>query len=328
MSITEFQKMIKQIYGKTNHDHGHDFDYFFSYLVRTISSGFKRIRNNVDPSEKFAKSISYLCGLCELLNIDLQQCFLKRFPNICPYCLISPCKCYETNKKSALYIPQRKYGEELDYKYTFLMQEIANKEIYVDFDYIADMIANIYPLNRLYWNISRGPEYHINKCLEELGEIQEAYSLYISQNDTSRISYVSIVSDEICDLLAWIISAWKLSCGDINISEYLEKMYRHTCPSCNQAICECKSRHTSPDMLWRREDIENLNNILMKLDYKDEDFIKLLNLYSEALQTNSNTLYKTCVQHTVSYLANIPSNKADKHIDDLTRALNNVSVKI
>lgn len=328
MSIKDYQEMLKKIYNKTNLEHGHDFDYFFSYLVRTISSGFKRIRNHIDPSEKFAKSISYLCGLSELLNVDLQQCFLKRFPNICPYCLVSPCKCYETNKKSALSIPQRKYAEELDYKYDYLTKEIKIKDICVDFDFIANMISDIYPLNKLYWNISRGPEYHINKCLEELGEIQEAYSLYISKSDTERKLFVSVVTDEICDLLAWVIGAWNLSCKDISITEFLEKMYRHSCPSCNQAICECKSRHTSTDLLWRREDIENIHDLLLKLENNDVDFLNLLKLYSEALQSNSNTLYKYCVQQTIAYLSKMRLNKADKHIDDLTRALNNISVKI
>jgi NTP pyrophosphatase (non-canonical NTP hydrolase) len=328
MSIKEFQEMIKKIYGKTNSEHGHDFDYFFSYLVRTISSGFKRIRYNNDPSEKFAKSISYICGLCELLKVDLQESFLKRFPNICPYCLVSPCRCYETNKKSALNIPQRKYKEELEYKYSFNMQEISKREITVDFDYIAEMVSNIYPSNKLYWNVFRGPEYHIMKCLEELGEIQEAYSLYMGKNTTEPLSYVNVVTDEICDLLAWLVNAWRLACNNINISEYVSRMYRNMCPSCNRAVCECKSRHTSSDMLWRKEEIENLNNLLLKLDFKDDDFLSLLDQYQDALQENSNTLYKLCVRRTVTYLTTLSLPTADKHVDDLDRALKNFEVKI
>ena len=98
MTVHELQLTIKKIYSNVNTVNGHNHDYFFSYLTRTISSGFKKIRYGTDPSEKFAKSITYIFGLCELINVDLQVSFLKRFPKVCPYWLTSPCKCYLTNK--------------------------------------------------------------------------------------------------------------------------------------------------------------------------------------------------------------------------------------
>ena len=77
MTIQENQEKIKNIYKDINQAHGHDHDFFFGYLTRTIASGFKKIHKGFDPSEKFSKSIAYLFGLCELSGIDLESSFLK-----------------------------------------------------------------------------------------------------------------------------------------------------------------------------------------------------------------------------------------------------------
>ena len=73
------------------------------------------------------------------------------------------------------------------------------------------MIHSIYPLNKILWGSCRGPEYHISKCLEELGEIQEAYVIYLSKNRDNQSAIIQI-HEEICDLFAWVLSAWRLSC--------------------------------------------------------------------------------------------------------------------
>jgi len=328
MTIHEFQLTIKNIYNNVNLQNGHNHDYFFSYLTRTISSGFKKIRYMTDPSEKFAKSITYIFGLCELTDTDLQESFLKRFPKICPYCLTSPCKCYLTNKQSALNIPQRKYQDEMYWQANNFLNEIKGKNLCIDFDYLADMLHQIYPLNAIYWKMFRGPEFHINKCLEELGEIQEAYSIYLSKPDDVRAEYLLQVQDEICDLFAWILSAWRLQCKDLNITNFLVRMYRNICPSCNQSVCICKSRNNSSDMLWRKEEIENIYILLQKLNIESEDLSILLELFKNSIASNSSSQYKICIKKTIEFLSSLSNDKANKQVDDLNKTLELFKTKL
>lgn len=328
MTIQENQEKIKNIYKDINQAHGHDHDFFFGYLTRTIASGFKKIHKGFDPSEKFSKSIAYLFGLCELSGIDLESSFLKRFPNCCPYCLASPCECYLTNKKSSLNIPQRKYAEELEWKYLHFQQNLKNDESIVDFDYVANFIHKIYPLNKIYWDLFHGPEYHILKCFEELGEIQEAYSIYLSKDDSRKSDYLNQFQDEICDLFAWLISAWKLQCPNLNITEFFEKMYNGNCPSCNQEHCICKNRNNSSDMLWRKEEIENIYVTLTKITSNDPRLPHLLKLYDDALLSNSHSEFKRCLKETIAFLSNSKFSLADKYVDDLNRQIQLITEKI
>ena len=327
MTVREFQAKIAAIYGPTNKSHNHNHDFFFSYLQRTISSGFKKIRYGADPSEKFAKSITYLLGLCELCHIDLQDSFLSRFPNCCPYCLITPCQCHRTNKKSALRIEQRKYSDELMWKRNGLDNEIANTHVTVDFDYFADIIERVYPFNRMAWKLKHGPEFHIEKCFEELGEIQEAYSTFLSRKENPE--YLLQVKEEVCDLLAWVLSAWKLQCPDVEITAYLERMYGRGCPSCNEDVCTCKSRHNSADMLWSKAEIESIYILLKKLEGTgDEELEELLKAFEDALATNSNSAYKVCINKTIKYLSGNNRSVADKRVDDINNVLEIYKTKI
>lgn len=323
MTIKEVQDRITSIYSKINKTCGHDQDFFFSYLTRTIASAFKQLKYNSDPSNKFVKAIAYLFGLAELYKMDIQDCFLKRFPNICPYCLTSPCQCLQTNKKSLLNISQRKYQDELFWKHEIFIQDINSKNITFDFDYCVDSLHSIYPLNKLYWKIFRGPEFHINKCLEELGEIQETYSKCFTEN--YKFEYQ--VQDEICDLFAWILSAWRLSCPTLEITSYIVKFYKDGCPNCNQEVCNCVSRHNKSDMILEKNEIEVLYTLLDKLD-KTTEVNNLLLQIKNSLASNSITEYKICVGNAIAIFNNMQQNKANKNVDDINKVLNLYRTKI
>lgn len=326
MSINELQAMVKHIYRNVNQKNGYDFDYFFGYLTRTIASAFKRVRYGVDASEKFAKCIAYLFSISELCNMSLQDHFLQRFPKVCPYCLTSPCECYITKKTSALSIPQRKYSDEKSWKYSELIQSINSKEIDVDLDYAVMMLHGVYPLNEIYWIICKGPEYHISKCLEELGEVHEAYSLYLSVNDGE--AYISQVQDELCDLFAWVLSSWRLCCKNLNLTKYFMKMFNNRCPSCNRSECICEVRHVSSDMLWRKAEIEYIYQLLKKL-ITDESTSKIVeNKFNEAIGESSNSGYKRFVKDVLQLLNEKLVGRADKRVEDLYSAIEKWQIKI
>ena len=47
-----------------------------------------------DATEKeFADVIAWLSSLANLLDIDLEQAALNKYPHKCPKCHASPCKC-------------------------------------------------------------------------------------------------------------------------------------------------------------------------------------------------------------------------------------------
>ena len=60
------------------------------------------IKNNSEVHEnislEMADCIAWLFSVANLLNIDVEEAFLKKYPYKCPRCLASPCKCKENNK--------------------------------------------------------------------------------------------------------------------------------------------------------------------------------------------------------------------------------------
>lgn len=324
MSIKDMQKKVVSIYKNANENNAHNHDFIFSYLVQTIASGFKLMKYNSDPSSKFAKAMAYIFIFSDMCEMDLQDSFLRRFPKVCPYCFTSPCKCFQTNKKSTLDIPQRKYQDELKWKNQVFLNEISSKGIEINFNFLSELIRSMYPLNTLYWNAYRGPEYHISKCLEELGEVQEAYAKYLAEGE----AFALYVHDEICDLFAWLLSAWSFACPSLDISNYFSKMYKNGCPNCNQETCACKSRNNRSDMLWNKADIEYIYLLVQKLDDKNSDILELKNSFKNALLSNSNTEYKLCIKKTVDILSDLQAESANKNVDDLSSVINKYRTRI
>ena len=67
----------------------------YMWLVQEVGELGRAIlkgdRNNIE--EEIADVFAWLVSLCNLLNIDLEEVSLKRYPNKCPKCNSKPCKC-------------------------------------------------------------------------------------------------------------------------------------------------------------------------------------------------------------------------------------------
>ena|SRR5690554_3166589 len=105
-TIKEFQGYIASLYGEVNEHHS--MEYVFSYLFRNAAYLSRVIGEKSESKDNFIKTYSWLFALSSKLNIDLEDAFLQKYPDVCPYCLVKPCICIKTGKKPVDYIPEWK----------------------------------------------------------------------------------------------------------------------------------------------------------------------------------------------------------------------------
>jgi NTP pyrophosphatase (non-canonical NTP hydrolase) len=49
--------------------------------------------NPIELQEEIADVFAWLCSVCNLLDIDLENVAWDKYPNRCPRCESNPCKC-------------------------------------------------------------------------------------------------------------------------------------------------------------------------------------------------------------------------------------------
>lgn len=226
--VFDIQNFLKSLY-PNNHL---DIDYIYGYTARNASYLCKKITLGNQTKEDFVKSISWLLAIANKLEIDTQNSIIKRFPGVCPYCIASPCICFRTRKSPVDYIPAYKAKEELLYKF---QAQKSGRENYRFDDFIRD-IQTIYPNNEIVWEYG-GPWRHLVKVQEEVAELHEAFSHYISKRKP-----LESVSDELADSLAWICSGWGILFSDISLDEHFIDYYYEDCPVCHNHPCSCQPR--------------------------------------------------------------------------------------
>ena len=95
MRITEFQSLIKDLYFRQDYKRG--IKATFIWLIEEIGELASIINDpeiNIEKaSEELADIIAWTSSLANLLNIDLEDALLKKYPNICIKCKSNPCIC-------------------------------------------------------------------------------------------------------------------------------------------------------------------------------------------------------------------------------------------
>ena len=127
-----------------------------------------------------------------------EDVFIRKYPDVCPYCLVKPCICIKTGKKPVEYIPEWKASEEIKFKYGILRSANPNFQL----DRAVEKINDLYPANKHIWNAA-GPTFQFYRILEELGEVHEAYTSYITGHRK-----VENVGEELAYVFAWLMSTW------------------------------------------------------------------------------------------------------------------------
>ena len=276
-TIHDYQVRLKEIYGARNLQSG--FDYLFGYLVKNIF----RPRSETNINHIYIKSISYLFSIANLYNIDIQDCFLRKFPKICPYCLCAPCICAYTQKESQVQVSD--VESELNRRYSSLIASRNQATNNITFEEALKIIQQIYPNNIYEWNL-HGNGVHLVKLGEEVGELHEACCRLISCKFSNNHTALSAVKEEIADVFAWCVSDWGLSCKGQNMSKSFDEYYDHGCSGCKQMKCECKPRADRITLLTAQSTayqmITLINDIRAKLGESDVNDKGILALNEKA----------------------------------------------
>ena len=93
MHISEFQKMMRQLYFERDSERGTEgtLDWLkdeVEELKEALEEG------NIEAAEKeFADVFAWLASLANVVDIDLEKTTLSKYNNKCPKCGQSPCDC-------------------------------------------------------------------------------------------------------------------------------------------------------------------------------------------------------------------------------------------
>ncbi|MGQ4914525.1 MAG: MazG nucleotide pyrophosphohydrolase domain-containing protein [Candidatus Asgardarchaeia archaeon] len=95
MKIREFQEMMRQIYFEKDKKRG--ISKTFMWLSQEIGELSRAIlkRDLNAIREEMADVLAWLASLANLLEIDLENAAISKYPHVCPRCHNNPCTCEE-----------------------------------------------------------------------------------------------------------------------------------------------------------------------------------------------------------------------------------------
>lgn len=224
-NLESAQRFVQHLYPNKDRD----FSYIYAYAGRHYGYLGKSLRIRSDPTPQFMKAFSWTLSLANKIEIDVQSAIIRRYPEVCPYCISRTCICVKTGKKPSKATPSYRIPEELLY----LSERLTNASDQ-KMQTIADRLSAIYPRNEVVWELI-GPWMHTAKMFEELGEIHEAASRYFSKRKQKEA-----VAEEFSDLLAWLFGSWSLAKPGCSFDEAFIEYYINGCPVCGKSKnCSC-----------------------------------------------------------------------------------------
>ena len=95
MKISDAQKMMREIYFEKDSKRGLEKTYI--WLIEEIGELAKGLLKNEKSNirEELADAFAWLLSLANLMDIDLEDAFIRKYPNVCPRCGKKPCECPE-----------------------------------------------------------------------------------------------------------------------------------------------------------------------------------------------------------------------------------------
>ncbi|MFX0090188.1 MAG: MazG nucleotide pyrophosphohydrolase domain-containing protein [Candidatus Hodarchaeota archaeon] len=95
MQIKEFQQLMKDLYLRKDKERGLEKTFF--WLVSEIGELSEALRkmNKEEIEDELADCIAWLCSIANILEINLQQATLRKYPLQCSKCHENPCVCRE-----------------------------------------------------------------------------------------------------------------------------------------------------------------------------------------------------------------------------------------
>jgi len=313
-SISDIQSYLKQLYSSKND--ARSIEYLYCYLFRNASYLSRVIGEKRDPKDNFIKTLSWLFAISNKLKVNLEDVFVRKYPNICPYCLVKPCICVKTGKKPVHYIPEWKAAEEVANFYNVAKSSVPSLGI----DKAVTGINDLYPANKHIWNAT-GPAYQFYRILEELGEVHEAYSAFV-RGDRKK----EAIEDEIADIFAWLLSSWGIAHESISLQDAFISYYYKGCPVCHLNPCECADHSDRGERLVEiselisfKKKIEELCILLPEYNDKLSISVQSLNAVAESKSTVSAV---RSVKQTTAVLEQVAA--TFKPIDSAAQSVNSL----
>lgn len=299
VSLEDFQANLNYIYGEKNKDRS--FEYIYSYLSRNSAYLSRSVLREGKVEEFYVKTLSWLISMSNKLDINLQDCLFKKFPDACPYCTAKPCECIQNHKKPSSPKPAYKIKERLDSLYLTIINAQPIRKTTIDS--MVLMMNEIYPSNQAVWTI-HGSFYHFTRIFEELGEIHEAYTAY-AKDESRKIN----LEEEIADLTAWLLSAWKIQNPQSSLMETLRDYYISGCPVCKKEKCQCNDYEDRQEAIVKLSDLNKIKAELLEIqtltNTKTTEFADLIKSLDVAIESKSTTDAKRVLDETKDTLEKI-----------------------
>lgn len=284
-TINDLQLKIAAIYKNANKEK--DFEYMYGFLIRKTSYLSRGFLRNGDAKKYYIQSLSWLVAICDKIDINLQDEYLKKFPNCCPYCISSPCACIQTHKQPISKMNAFNAKKELINKFQAINNS-PNPQA-KNLDTLVENINIIYPSNRTIWSV-HGAFYHFTRLFEELGEMHEAYSAIQSHGSQLKNN----LGEEIADITAWLLSIWAISEPELKLSDEIVDYYIDGCPVCRESICRCSDYSDRQDIVVLKEQALNeikaeLKKLELVLKGRDAEIYTLIESVDMALKNDATT---------------------------------------
>lgn len=93
LNVSEFQKMMRQLYFHRDSKRGIDGTY--KWLKEELEELGEALKMNDKKAleDEFADVMAWLASLANIINIDLEKAAFNKYANKCPKCGHSPCQC-------------------------------------------------------------------------------------------------------------------------------------------------------------------------------------------------------------------------------------------
>lgn len=99
MKISEFQKLIAQLYLKKDNARG--LHKTFDWLVEEVGELASLIKfsevNKKKVKDELADIMAWTVSIANILDIDIEEALIYKYPYKCSKCNSAPCKCEEKN---------------------------------------------------------------------------------------------------------------------------------------------------------------------------------------------------------------------------------------
>ena len=93
MKIAEFQRLIRRTYHARDKKRGLDKDYlWFTEEVGELAEAVRK-RDRKQIFAEAADVLAWLCTVCSISGVDLEEAALAKYGKGCPRCKAIPCSC-------------------------------------------------------------------------------------------------------------------------------------------------------------------------------------------------------------------------------------------